>query len=92
MPRFDGTGPQGKGSMTGRGMGRCTPQNTDPQNTTPQNVQDANQNNVPIAPTNRFFGWFRNGFGRGNGQGLGRGRNQGTGRGLGRGRGFWNNN
>jgi len=23
MPRGDGTGPQGKGSKTGRGMGRC---------------------------------------------------------------------
>lgn len=23
MPRGDGTGPQGQGSMTGRGMGQC---------------------------------------------------------------------
>ena len=23
MPRLDGTGPEGKGSMTGRGMGSC---------------------------------------------------------------------
>ena len=23
MPTFDGTGPQGQGPMTGRGMGRC---------------------------------------------------------------------
>jgi len=23
MPRFDGTGPQGKGPKTGRGMGNC---------------------------------------------------------------------
>ena len=23
MPRFDGTGPMGRGPMTGRGMGRC---------------------------------------------------------------------
>jgi len=23
MPRFDGTGPQGQGPMTGRGMGSC---------------------------------------------------------------------
>ncbi|MFA5552954.1 MAG: DUF5320 domain-containing protein [Phycisphaerae bacterium] len=23
MPRFDGTGPQGKGPMTGKGMGFC---------------------------------------------------------------------
>lgn len=25
MPRMDGTGPDGKGSMTGRGKGRCDP-------------------------------------------------------------------
>lgn len=24
MPRFDGTGPMGRGSMTGRGVGFCT--------------------------------------------------------------------
>jgi hypothetical protein len=23
MPRYDGTGPQGQGSKTGRGMGKC---------------------------------------------------------------------
>ncbi|MCK5848470.1 MAG: DUF5320 domain-containing protein [Caldisericia bacterium] len=88
MPRFNGTGPQGKGSMTGRGMGRCSPQNNDGVN---QNNAEVDQNNARVAPTtNRFFGWFRNGFGRGNGQGLGRGQNQRSGRGSGRG--FWNNN
>jgi hypothetical protein len=32
MPRFDGTGPQGKGPKTGRGMGDCNgdkPKSTD---------------------------------------------------------------
>jgi len=29
MPRFDGTGPLGQGSMTGRGLGKCNPANTD---------------------------------------------------------------
>ena len=24
MPRFDRTGPEGKGPMTGRGLGKCT--------------------------------------------------------------------
>ena len=24
MPRFDGTGPDGKGPMTGRGLGKCS--------------------------------------------------------------------
>ncbi len=28
MPRRDGTGPQGMGSMTGRGAGRCVENNT----------------------------------------------------------------
>lgn len=30
MPRYDGTGPQGQGSKTGRGMGKCNG-NTDNQ-------------------------------------------------------------
>jgi hypothetical protein len=25
MPGLDGTGPRGRGSMTGRGLGRCNP-------------------------------------------------------------------
>ena len=29
MPRMDGSGPLGKGSMTGRGMGKCNPDNKD---------------------------------------------------------------
>ena len=28
MPRLDRTGPEGKGSKTGRGMGRCNPDNS----------------------------------------------------------------
>jgi len=31
MPRRDGTGPDGQGSRTGRGMGNCTPDNNTPQ-------------------------------------------------------------
>jgi hypothetical protein len=32
MPRFDGTGPQGRGPMTGRGQGTCIiPVNRAPQ-------------------------------------------------------------
>lgn len=27
MPRFDGTGPEGKGPKTGRGMGKCPQEN-----------------------------------------------------------------
>jgi len=29
MPGLDGTGPQGQGSRTGRGLGRCTPEQAD---------------------------------------------------------------
>ncbi len=29
MPRFNGTGPLGQGSKTGRGLGKCNPANTD---------------------------------------------------------------
>lgn len=32
MPRGDGTGPEGKGPMTGRGLGNCNPKN-DPTDT-----------------------------------------------------------
>lgn len=28
MPRGDGTGPQGRGPLTGRGLGYCNPQNS----------------------------------------------------------------
>ena len=28
MPRFDGTGPEGKGSGTGRGLGNCRGKDT----------------------------------------------------------------
>lgn len=31
MPRFDKTGPEGKGPMTGRGLGPCNPNITNPQ-------------------------------------------------------------
>lgn len=29
MPRFNGTGPEGKGPKTGRGMGKCQTNNSD---------------------------------------------------------------
>lgn len=34
MPRLDGTGPEGKGPRTGRGMGNCPPEeeNTEEEN------------------------------------------------------------
>lgn len=32
MPGLDKTGPQGKGSKTGRGLGSCTSKTSDPEN------------------------------------------------------------
>lgn len=74
MPNYDRTGPQGEGSLTGRQMGKCNPENkdTEPDDSTPgQGFQ------------NRFRGGQEMGQGRGRGRGLGRGF--GRGRGLGRG-------
>lgn len=58
MPGFDGTGPRGQGSRTGRGMGNCNTSN-----------DTVNNNNTqrPIG------GAFRCGRGRGFGRGLSRG-------------------
>ncbi|MDA3823615.1 MAG: DUF5320 domain-containing protein [Bacteroidales bacterium] len=75
MPGLDRTGPNGEGSKTGRGLGKCNPETKDSAN-------DAQNDNFP--------GWgrrFRAGFGRGNGSGQGRGLGRGLGRGFGRGRG-----
>ncbi|MBN1494358.1 DUF5320 domain-containing protein [Candidatus Peregrinibacteria bacterium] len=59
MPNFDGTGPQGKGSMTGRKMGPCA------------KGQNASANRPGLG---RGQGAVR-GAGRGAGRGRGRGRN-----------------
>lgn len=69
MPNFDGTGPQGKGPMTGRGMGKCGQNKTDNSSTT------------PALSMGRGRGAGR-GSGTGRGRGAGRGTN--AGRGLGR--------
>jgi len=72
MPGFDGTGPEGRGPRTGRGLGRCNPDNTNP-------TTDVAENDFP-------YGRGR-GYGRGYGRGpAGRGRGRGFGFGFGRGR------
>jgi hypothetical protein len=63
MPRFDSTGPEGNGSRTGRGLGKCKP----------NSQQSESQNNPEDVPMGRRAG-LRSGRGRGNGNGLGRGR------------------
>lgn len=69
MPNMDGTGPQGKGPRTGRGMGNCPASNNQNQsNTQNQNVLGRGQ------------GGLGRGLARGSGNGAGRGRGFGRGR------------
>ncbi|HPJ12590.1 MAG TPA: DUF5320 domain-containing protein [Caldisericia bacterium] len=78
MPRFDRTGPNGQGPMTGRGLGKCNPESVHTQD---QPVENAVTRSYP-----RFLGWARGqGFGRGMRLGgvFGRGFRSGRGRGFG---------
>jgi hypothetical protein len=71
MPGFDGTGPEGRGPRTGRGLGKCNPDNTNP------NTDTAENDDFPPYGRGR-------GYGRGNGRGpAGRGRGRGFGFGRG---------
>jgi hypothetical protein len=74
MPNFDGTGPQGKGSLTGRRRGRCR----DNENS---NQQDQSAENKEI-----IYGIGLGGSPRGGGLGQGRKGQQGQGRRRGFGR------
>ncbi len=70
MPGLNRKGPLGEGSMTGRKMGRCNPENRG------KTDDEIIQNRIPeSSETKKGIGW-----------GLGRGRGRGLGRGLGRGR------
>ena len=95
MPRFDGTGPQGQGPMTGRGEGYCAVKS-------PQSGQMpygyAGLQGTPVgaaAPAARpalgarLARWLRptTWLGRSTGRGRGRGAGRGQGHGAGRGRG-----
>ena len=61
MPRFDRTGPEGKGSQTGRGLGKCNPKSKE----TDQQVPGED----PQRPAT-----LNRGYGRGLGRGQRRGR------------------
>ncbi|MDX9928591.1 MAG: DUF5320 domain-containing protein [Bacteroidales bacterium] len=77
MPGFDQTGPEGKGPMTGRRLGRCTNYGEK------SGSKDKESNNdIENLPPGR-------GAGRGSGPGRGRGAG-GGGRGRGRGTGLQN--
>lgn len=71
MPRLDGKGPRGEGSMTGRGLGNCN-----------EEVNNDNENAMPIG---RGLGMGR-GLGRGPGRGLRRASGRGLRGGFGRGK------
>lgn len=97
MPRFNGTGPEGKGPLTGRGLGNCDSKVDNKTTVTIENDTPNVNLNSPVDNFNRGMGLGRGlGMGRGSGmgrgcqRGLGRGFNRGTGRGRGRGLGRGN--
>jgi hypothetical protein len=63
MPNQDRTGPEGQGSRTGRGLGKCNPDN-----------EDSNQSKGKGLGRGQGRGFGRR-QGKGSGRGLGRGRN-----------------
>ncbi|MFC2139041.1 DUF5320 domain-containing protein [Bacteroidota bacterium] len=75
MPGLNGTGPEGKGSRTGRGNGLCNP-------------KKESGKKEDIAAENELLGIGRGGRPRGGGRGFGFGGGRGFGFGGGRGFGF----
>ncbi len=71
MPRFDGTGPEGRGPRTGRVLGKCNPDNNNSKT-------DISDRDFP-AGAGRGRGYGR-GFGAQDGRGAGRGFGLGRGR------------
>ncbi len=65
MPRGDGTGPQGRGSLSGKGMGPCG---------------DGEQSNSPVGQNRTFGGRLVSGIGRMLGYGQRKGGGAGQGR------------
>lgn len=70
MPGFNRTGPQGQGSRTGKGLGKCNPNNQ-------KSDEQPDVNEYPKGLGKRF--------GHGIGRRLGKGMERGQGRRLGRG-------
>ncbi len=70
MPGFNGTGPEGKGPLTGRRLGRCNPDNNKSNTDNPESDFPAN------AGRGRGYGrgFAAGGRGRGPGRGFGGGR------------------
>jgi hypothetical protein len=85
MPRFDGTGPQGLGPMTGRGEGYCALAIPD-SGQAPYGYAGAQGTPVRLGPATarptlgtRFARWLRPAARRGLGRGRGRGARRGQG-------------
>ncbi len=72
MPRGDGTGPQGQGPQTGRGLGPCGDNNSPQANNNP---------NPNTGWGQRFINGLNNAFGRRRGRGQGQDRRGGGRRG-----------
>lgn len=70
MPGFNGTGPQGKGSQTGAGLGKCK-LNANKENT--EKSIEGFSNEDETGKGMRMGRRFHSGKGKGNGRGLGRG-------------------
>lgn len=69
MPGLDGKGPEGQGSQTGRGLGKCNPNNQNPEN------QAAMEEFRAGRGRRRGFGFNRSeSAGKGCGRGFGGGR------------------
>jgi hypothetical protein len=79
MPGLNSRGPLGEGPMTGRSMGRCTPENKG------KSEEEILQNRDSSRKPGQGFG---RGLGLGRGPRLGGGQGLGCGRGIGRGHGF----
>ncbi|HKM41064.1 MAG TPA: DUF5320 domain-containing protein [Methanocorpusculum sp.] len=81
MPRLDGTGPQGMGSMTGRGFGKCQvrPGRTEVVLSTtqaPEGAVQPGERQDQLTPQAPVYGLGRGGIpcGCGRGRGFGGGR------------------
>ena len=81
MPNLDGTGPEGKGALTGRRRGKCRDtQITQVEKTENQSAEDKEVNyGLGRGGRPRGRGGFGNRFGGGVGKGQGRGRGRGFG-------------
>ena len=83
MPRYDGTGPQGQGPLTGRGEGYCAvrfPETGDGAYGVAGRSARPVRAPLLLRPWRWMWSWFGRGYGRGRSIGRGRGRGRRSGR------------